>query len=438
MIRRRTFLGAGLASAAAGLVPHTGLAAPRKRARKDAPFDWNGPTVAVVGGKVLVGDGRVLEGATVEFAGSRIVRVGPGAPSAGARVVDAKGKVVAPGFVAAQSQVGLVEIEAEAGTRDLSREAEHPIRAGYDVAPAVHAGSSLVPVTAVEGVTTTVTVPRGGVLSGLGAVLDMVAWDHRHIVGRPRVVLAGNLGRAYAGSRAATLALLERTFDDARFYLANRRAFDRRALRDLAAAPADLAALAPVLRGEIPVALAAHRASDILAAVDLAARRRLRLIVVGGAQAWQVADVLADAKVPVILQPSHNLPGSIDQLGATLENAARLHAAGVEIGIAVLDEGHNVRNVTQEAGVAVAAGLPHEAAIRAIAGGLAAIYGIDDAWGTLAPGKVANVVVWPDDPLELSSWPEAVFVRGRAVPMESRQTRLRDRYLRRILDGTRR
>ncbi|RMG99637.1 MAG: hypothetical protein D6705_02665 [Deltaproteobacteria bacterium] len=413
-------------------------AAPSRRRPRDLPFDWDGPRVAIVGGKVLVGDGTVVEGGTVELRGARIVRVGTGAPQAGADlVVDASGKVVTPGFIAAQSQVGLVEIEAERSTRDLGRDDEHPIRAAYDVAPAVHAGSSLVPVTAVEGVTTTVTVPRGGVIAGQGAVLDMVAWDHRGIVGRPRVVMVGSLGRAYAGSRAATLALVRRTLEDARFYLANRRAYDRRALRDLAAAPADLAALGPVLAGRMPLALSAHRASDILAAIELGRAFGLRVVVVGGAQAWQVADALAEAKVPVVLQPSHNLPGSIDHLGATMENAARLHAAGVEIGIAVLDEGHNVRNVTQEAGIAVAAGLPYDAAIRAMSGGLARIYGIDDAWGTLAEGKVANVAVWPDDPLELSSWPEAVFVHGRALPMESRQTRLRDRYLSRLRPGER-
>ncbi len=432
-MRRRRFLQGSAAAAGAWFAPFA-HAAP-KRAAGRAPFDWDGPPVAVVGGRVLVGDGRTIEGGVVEFSGSRITKVGPGPATAGARIVDAKGKVVAPGFLAAQSQVGLVEIEAEEATKDLGRDDEHPVRAAYDVAEAVHAGSSLVPVTAVEGVTTTITVPRGGVLSGRGALLDMVAWDHRGIVGRRGVVMNGRLGRAYAGSRAATLALLRRTLEDARFYRANRRAFDRRALRDLAAHPADLDALAGVLAGRMPLALAADRASDILAAVDLAAAFRLRLVVVGGAQAWQVADVLAEAKVPVVLQPSHNLPTSIDRLGATMENAARLHAAGVAIGIAVLDEGHNVRNVTQEAGIAVAAGLPYDVAIAAISGGLARIYGVDDAWGTLAPGKVANVCVFPGDPLELGNWPEVVFVRGRAIPMETRQTRLRDRYLRQLREG---
>jgi imidazolonepropionase-like amidohydrolase len=130
----------------------------------------------------------------------------------------------------------------------------------------------------------------------------------------------------------------------------------------------------------------------------------------------------------VVVQPSSNLPGSLDQLGARLDNAALLHEAGVRVGIAVLGEAHNVRNVTQEAGIAVANGLPPAVALSAVTLELARIYGMDAHYGSLAPGKVANLVVWDGDPFELSRWPTQVWVRGRAIPMRSRQTLLRDRY----------
>src|SRR5690606_7833988 len=122
---------------------------------------------------------------------------------------------------------------------------------------------------------------------------------------------------------------------------------------------------------------------------------------IGAAQGWKVADALAEADVPVVVQPTANLPLGLDQLGARLDNAALLHAAGVRVGIAVLGEAHNVRNVTQEAGIAVAHGLPPEAALRAVTLELARIYGMDAHYGSLAPGKVANLVVWDGDPFEL-------------------------------------
>ena len=151
-------------------------------------------------------------------------------------------------------------------------------------------------------------------------------------------------------------------------------------------------------------------------------------MILGGAEAWKVARELAEAKATVVLQPTRNLPGSFDSLGARLDAAALLAAAGVNVAIACLDDAHNVRNMTQEAGIAVANGLPWETALRAITLEPARVYGMDASYGSVEVGKVANLVVWDGDPLELSSRPTHVLVRGRAIPMVSRQTLLRDRY----------
>ena len=392
----------------------------------------DGPRIALVGGTVHDGTGRVQTDVVVELQGARVVRVGPGAPSAGAQVVDVSGKIVTPGFIAAATSLGLVEIDMEASTRDSARESGDPIRAGYDASVAVNADSSLLAVQAIDGVTTAASTPRGGLLSGQVAWIDLLPGHHRDIVARPRIAVAGTLGQRYAGSRAAALAHLAEVLDDARFYRTKKAAFDRRASRDLAAHRLDLAALGPVLGREVPLVLEAHRVSDLLAIVDLAKAQSLRITVIGGTQAWRVADELAKADIPVIVQPTANLPGSFDKLGARMDAAAKLHAAGVEVGIAVLGEAHNVRNVTQEAGIAVAHGLPHEVAVRAVTRTIAAAYGMDADYGTLALGKVANVVVWPADPFELSTVPETVFIRGRSIPLRSRQTELRDRYLERL------
>jgi imidazolonepropionase-like amidohydrolase len=284
-------------------------------------------------------------------------------------------------------------------------------------------------VQAIDGITSAAVTPQGGLFAGKVAWIDLVAGDHRRLVASEGVGMRASLGQVVDGSRAATLQRMREVLDDARFYRTRKGAYDRRQSRDLAAHRLDLEALAPVLDRRIPLIVSAQRASDLLALVRLKEELRIDIVAVGGTQAWQVADELARAKIPVVVQPSQNLPGSYDTLGARLDNAALLAAAGVELGIAVLGEAHNVRNVTQEAGIAIAHGLPREAALTAITLNIARAYGMDAHYGSIAPGKVANLVVWDGDPFELSQRPSAVWIRGVPITMRSRQTELRDRYL---------
>ncbi|MCB9566645.1 MAG: amidohydrolase family protein [Myxococcales bacterium] len=388
------------------------------------------PTLALVGAEVHVGDGAVIKDGIVIVRGERITAVGgPGARGQippGASVVELKGKLLTPGLCAADSLLGIVEIDMESSTRDDGG-GEGPIRAAYDAASAINASSSLIQVQAIEGVTSAAVAPSGGLLSGQVAWIDLLHGDRDRLVQRPRIAVDGSLGQV-AGSRAATLARLREVLADARLYRGQRSAHQRRQLRDLAAHPRDLEALFPVLDRKIPLTLTAHRQSDIAAALDLAAEERLRVVIVGGAEAWTLAERLAAAKVPVIVEPSANLPGSFDSLGARLDNAALLSAAGVEVAIAHLGEPHNLRNITQEAGLAVANGMPWERALTGVSLAVARAYGVDADYGSVAAGKVANLVVWGGDPFELANFPEQVYVRGEAIPMVSRQTLLRERY----------
>ena len=176
-----------------------------------------------------------------------------------------------------------------------------------------------------------------------------------------------------------------------------------------------------------PVVATVHRASDIQATVRLAQEFDLKLVIAGGAEAWIVADELAAAEVPVILDPLENLPSRFETLGATLHNAARLHTAGVKIAFSVA-ESHNARNMRQGAGNAVAYGLAPTAALEAMTINPATIFGVADVSGSLEPGKDADLVIWSGDPLEVTTAADRVFIRGRDIPMVSRQTLLRDRY----------
>ncbi len=394
-------------------------------------FDREGDPVYLVGARVHVGDGTVIDGGVIEIRGTRIGAVGKAGSvglRAGATTIDLEGAIVTPGFVAAASGIGLTEISGEVSTNDGGLAGDDPIRAAYDGASAVNAESPLLAVQAVDGVTSAAVTPSGGLVSGQVAWIDLLTGDHRTIVSRPRIAMQAHLGHAFGGSRAATLAKLREVLDDARFYRDHRAAYDRRQSRDLAAHRLDLEALVPVLDREVPLVVSAHRASDLLALAQLARTHKLRIVVTGGAQAWKVADALAEAKLTVIVQPTANIPASFDHIGARFDNAALLHAAGVEVGLALLGDAHNLRNLGQEAGVAVANGLPHEVALSAVTHVIARAYGMDAHYGTIATGKVANVVVWRGDPFELSSFPERVYVRGREIPMRTRQTDLRERY----------
>ncbi|MGH2670976.1 MAG: amidohydrolase family protein, partial [bacterium] len=165
---------------------------------------------------------------------------------------------------------------------------------------------------------------------------------------------------------------------------------------------------------------------DILAVLRLAAEQRLKLVLVGAAEGWMVARQIAEAKVPVALDPSANLPG-FESLGTTFENAARLQRGGVTVLLASF-EAHNARDLRNEAGVAVSYGMPWEAALEALTRAPAKVWGTADRYGTLEAGKEADVVVWSGDPFELLTSAERVFVKGREVPPDTRQRELLQRY----------
>jgi imidazolonepropionase-like amidohydrolase len=407
-------------------------APPAPRPTTVAPTPARVGPVYLVGGELHLGDGTIVKDSVIAMdRGVFTVVGGPEARSrlpAGATLVDARSRIITPGLFAADTQLGLIEIDLEASTRDDGKTTEHPVRAAYDAAHGLNPFSSLIPVQAVDGITSAAVAPTGGLISGQVAVIDLMFGNHRGLVAEPRAAVAAHFGQTHAGSRAATLALLREVLSDARSFPARRAALERAQSRPLSAGPLDLEALQPILRGQAVLTLAADRASDILAALDLAAEFKLRLAIIGGAEAWKVADELARARVPVILQPTTNLPGNFDSMGARLDNAAILHRAGVPVVVAVLGGVHNLRNLTQEAGIAVANGLPWETALTAVTLGPARAYGVDRTHGSVAVGKVANLVVWSGDPFELSSAAMQVYVRGALVPQVTRQTLLRDRY----------
>lgn len=394
-------------------------------------------TVAIEGGTVHTMTGAPIEGGTVLIRDGQIVAVGQNVTiPAGARRIDARGKIVTPGFFDSGANVGLVEIEGIVETNDFRpgiEEDDDLVAAAFNVADGLNPNSMLIPITRVAGVTTVLSRPQGGLIAGQGVVIDLLGRDMEAMLVRTPAAMYGNLGQAargaIKGARGSTTLRLREILGDARAYARNRAAYERGDVRGFAVSRSDLEALQPVLQGRLPLVLEAHRASDIQTALRLADEFGLRLVIYGGTEAWMVADDLARARVPVVVQVLNNLPRTFETLGATYENATRLRQAGVQVAI-TSGESFKSFNLRQQAGNAVAYGLPHEEALRAVTLYPAQIFGLDDRYGSLAPGKVANVVVWDGDPLELLTPVSNVLIRGREIPLVSRETQLRDRYMR--------
>lgn len=390
--------------------------------------------VAITGGKVHPVSGPPIEGATVVIVDGKISAVGVGVTvPAGARVIDAKGKWVTPGLVNATTALGLVEVGQEDSTNDDTAEGERGVAAAFRAWEALNPASPLWAPARNEGVTTVGSLPSGGLIAGQGAVVDTQPAAAAEMIRKAPAVMVANLaspGQAKTKARGELFQRLRAVLEDARVYAAKKAAFESAALRELAAPAADLAALGAVLDGRLPLLVQAHRATDIEAALAIARDFKLRVGILGGAEAWMVAPQLAAARVPVFTTALDSIPTSFASLGQRQENAALLRAAGVTVVlIAGTGETFNVRNVRQHAGNAVAYGLPWDEALRAVTLAPAEALGVADAIGSLAVGKDANLVVWDGDPFEFATRAEHVFVRGREVQGPSRQDELTERYL---------
>jgi imidazolonepropionase-like amidohydrolase len=422
-------------------------------------------TIAITGGRVVVGDGSApIDGGTVVIRDGRVVAAGAGvAVPPGATMVDASGRWVTPGIVAGFSRVGLIEVDAVNATNDVSAN-NSPFSAAIDVAPAINPEASAIAVSRAAGVTRAVVSPSTArsIFGGQGAVIDL-GGDMQPIT-RARAFQYIELGEEGAGdaggSRAAAHVLLRNALREARdlrlpigargqgrgpnvappedlpenpYLLPGTQRSD-----DVLLTRFDAAALVPVLQGRQLLLVHAERASDILQVLALKREfPNLRIVLVGATEGWRVAAQIVAARVPVIANALNDLPASFEQLSATQSNVGRMRAAGVTVAIGMIndEEARQVRLVTQYAGnlVAVgrvpgATGLSWSQAFAAISSAPAEALGMGGEIGSLRPGRRGDVVIWDGDPLELATGVEAVWIDGVRQSLENRQTRLRDRY----------
>lgn len=391
-------------------------------------------TVAITGAKVHPVSGPAMENATIVIDNGKIAAIGVGVPvPSSARIIDGAGKWVTPGLFNATTALGLVEVGMEASTNDVTAEGERGVAASVRAWEALNPASPLWAPARNEGVTTVGVLPGGGLIAGQGAVVDTATGTAADMIRKAPAAMVASLASpdvVKARARGELFNRLRQVLDDARVYALKKAAFESGALRALAAPADDLAALQPVLAGRIPMLVQADRATDVEAALAIAREFKIRIAIVGGAEAWMVAAQIAAAKVPVVTTALENIPTSFASLGQRQENAALLRKSGVAIVLtAGIGEAFNVRNIRQHAGNAVAYGLPWDEALKAVTLAPAELLGVADAVGTLAVGKDANLVVWDGDPFEFATRAEHVFVRGRDTRTPSRQDILTDKYL---------
>tara|TARA_R110002096_G_scaffold433381_2_gene651971 strand:+ start:11837 stop:13084 length:1248 start_codon:yes stop_codon:yes gene_type:complete len=368
---------------------------------------------------------------TIVIVDGKITALGKGAKApAGARVIDGTGKVLTAGLIAAGTRLGLVEINAVGYTNEGSFNDAKPIHAAFQVTDGYNPNSIVIEVARNGGITSTVSIPRGGLIGGQSAWMTMAAGSvHDNTVDESaalHVTLGRNASAAGDGSRGHALQNLRALFDDAQHYGKNRSAYDRGQTRAYGAGHLDLQVLLSVLKGDMPMVVSVDRKSDIAAVLKLAKQYKIRVVLMGATEAWMLADELAAAKVPVMLNPKSNLPNSFDQVNVVDDAATRLVKAGVAVIISPLGDASSARTLRQLAGLAVAHGLTWEQAFAAITVAPAQVFGAKR--GTLKLGEAADLVLWSGDPLELSSRAELIVIGGVEQSLENHQTLLRKRY----------
>lgn len=378
-----------------------------------------------------------LTGTDVLIRDGKIHSIGSGLSASGATSIDANGRALTPGMFAGLTTLGVQEVSLEASTDDAALALGAPAyemqwRPEFDVSTAYNGRSVLVPVTRIEGMTWTVvapgTAPASNFLAGQGAGVTLDGRQDAVLEGSRSLFinLGGQMNSHSGGSRAAQWMLLEQAVHETR-----NRVTDSKALMH----PLGREVFARYLAGG-RVVFNVDRAGDIVKTIAFAKRYGIKPVIAGGAEAWVVADELAEAKVPVIIDALANLPNTFDQIGSRLDNAALLNKAGVKLTFTQYSESHNARKLRQTAGNAVAHGMPKEAAITALTADAADIFGLGATRGRIAAGQAADLVLWSGDPLDVTSVAEQVWIAGRAIEMRSRQLELRDRYFQRLKQAT--
>ena len=410
--------------------------------------------VALTHAKVFTLAGSPIEDGTVVIRDGKIAAVGASVEvPAGAQVIDAKGLQIYPGLFDPITQMGLSEISAVNATVDTTETG--PYNPDVVAATAVSPSSEHIGVTRASGITEVLAVPDSGgfdsggsrgLIGGQASAIHLAGWTIDEMTIKKSVAMVISWPQMETRSfDFATFSIKNKPFSEAKQDYekqVNELADYLDRARHYAQAmghggPADyqrdlkLEALAPAVRGQLPVLIFADRSRDIRNAVEFCDKQKLKMILAGGEQAYRVKDLLRSKGIPVILRPTLTLPPEEDDAyDRLLSQPAELAAAGVKIAFGSFDNSF-ARRLGQQAANAVAYGLPYDEALKAVTVYPAEIFGISDQVGTLETGKLANIIVTNGDPLELTTEVKYLFIKGQSTSLDNRHLRLYEKYLNR-------
>ena len=347
-------------------------------------------------------------------------------------VIDASGMIVTPGFIATDTEIGIVEIGALSVTRD-DRPSMYNI--GFSVFDAFNPNSTLIPWNRANGITSAITLPKysSSPIGGLGSFFDLDS--NLNISGTKDMVMVGRVGGSSSGSRAETFALIEDLLDlafsiDPRVVKSNAEIIkfmsEMPLVSHLDLQIRDIHALYKLANTDLPLIIESNRASDILKLIDLKNKYNLNLVIMGAQEATLVIEQLKDSDIPLIVNPINNIPNSFDELASNINASARLEDAGITL-MFNAPRDHNYHLIRQGAGVAVANGMSYSGAIKALSSNVSKTFKLGQK-GLIEEGASADLMIWDADPLEPSSMPIKVFINGIDTDLTTRSSRLRDRY----------
>lgn len=392
--------------------------------------------IALVNATVYTVTGGIIEGGTVLFENGRITAVGRTVdiPPQALRI-DCTGKRVYPGFIAAFSQLGLVEIDAVRATRDVAEVGD--FNPNIVAATAYNAESDIIPTVRSNGVLLAHVAPLGGLVSGRSSVMELDGWNAeeatlKRVCGVVVSFPSLSLRRPWWDSRSGEerqkqaqerLQKLYDFFEQARQY-AHAAEAGALSIRDLR-----LEAMRAVFRDSLPVFILADEEQQLREALRFARHFGIRIVLVGAADAWRCLEDIRQAQVPIILQRVHRLPRrDEDPYDIAYRLPALLEQAGIRFAIAE-DHTWPQRNLPFNIGTALAFGLSPEAALRSVTLWAAEILGIADHVGSIEVGKDATLLVCSGDPFDVRTNSIVyAFIRGRQIDLSNRHTRLLEKY----------
>jgi len=409
---------------------------------------------AITHAKIFTLAGAPIDDGTLVIRDGKIAAVGtPVEVPAGAQVIDAKGLQVYPGLFDAVTQMGLREIGAVSATVDTTETGSY--NPDVVAATAVLPSSEHIPVTRASGITEVLAVPGSGgfdssgggeILGGQASAIHLAGWTIDEMLMKKSAAMVLHWPTIQTETfDFSTFTRKEKPYTDAKQeyekqvneltdWIERARHYAQtmekgsvtKYERDL-----KLEALAPVIRGELPLLVFADSARDIRNAVEFCEKQKLRMILTGGEEAYKVKDLLRSTDIPVILRPVLELPPEEDDpYDRQLSQPAELAAANVKFAIASFDNSF-ARRLGQNAANAVAHGLAYDEALRAVTIYPAQILGLSSQIGTLEQGKIANVIVTNGDPLELTTDVKYLFIKGQLTSLENKHHRLYEKYLNR-------